>query len=235
MSSRTSLSLYPYNLYLYNMEKEIIQSIEKLICTKLSKDSSGHDWWHILRVRNLALHIAEKEDADIHYCEMLALLHETADHKLVKDENASLSELSDFLKKQHIKDKLTQQLIHEIPLVSYRGAGVPDKEASLECNIVRDADRLDAIGAIGIARTFAYGGKHDRLLYHPNIKPENHTSFESYKNSNNATINHFYEKLLLLKERMHTKTAKNIALKRHKRMEDFLVNFLNEWDLKDLT
>lgn len=211
-----------------------INKIQQYVTEKLGKDSSGHDWWHILRVRNLALHIAEKEDANMKYCEMLALLHETTDHKLVNNENASLAELSSFLKKQNIEDKLIQQLIHEIPLVSYRGAGVPDEEASLECNIVRDADRLDAIGAIGIARTFAYGGKHNRLLYHPEIKPQNHTSFESYKNSNNPTINHFYEKLLLLKDRMHTFTAKSIAKKRHKRMEDFLANFLNEWDLKDL-
>lgn len=217
------------------MEKEIIQSIEKLICTKLSKDSSGHDWSHILRVRNLALHIARKEDADIHYCEMLALLHETADHKLVDDENASLAELSGFLKKHKIEDKLIQQLIHEIPLVSYRGAGVPDEEASLECNIVRDADRLDAIGAIGIARTFAYGGKHNRLLYDPEIKPKLHNSFEEYKGSLQPTINHFYEKLLLLKDRMHTSTAKSIAEKRHQRMKEFLENFFNEWDLEDIT
>ncbi len=123
--------------------------------------------------------------------------------------------------------------IHEIPLISCRGAGVADKEASLECNIVRDADRLDAIGAIGIARTFAFGGKYNRWLYHPDIEPKMHSNVEAYKENTNSTINHFYEKLLLLKDRIHTKTAKAIADNRHRKMEVFLEDFLQAWNLDD--
>lgn len=210
-----------------------IHQIEKAVREKFLRDSSGHDWWHIYRVKKLALFIAQKENADVKYVEVLALLHESADHKLVQNEQKSLNELSAFLRDIGLDDKHIASLMREIPEISYRGAGVPDTPQRLECNIVRDADRLDAIGAIGIARTFAYGGKYQRLLYHPDIKPENHNDFESYKGSSNPTINHFYEKLLLLKDRMHTETAKAIAEKRHQKMEIFLQNFLQEWNLQD--
>jgi len=210
-----------------------IRQIEDAVRKKHLLDSSGHDWWHIHRVKQLAIFIAQEENADVKYTEVLALLHESADHKLVQDAQKSLNELSNFLTTIELDEKIIARLIREIPEISYRGAGVPDTPQSSECNIVRDADRLDAIGAIGIARTFAYGGKHQRLLYHPDIKPQNHRNFESYKNNTNPTINHFYEKLLLLKDRMHTKTAKAIAEKRHQKMEIFLQDFLNEWNSQD--
>lgn len=208
-----------------------IKNIENFAKLPLENDSSGHDWWHVHRVRNLALHIAKKENADENYTELLALLHETSDYKLVNNENESIKKLKDFLESQKINNVTIERLIKEIPEISYKGAGISDITSSKECNIVRDADRLDAIGAIGIARTFAYGGKHERQLYDPEIKPVIHDNFDKYKNNNSPTINHFYEKLLLLKDRLNTETAKEIAEKRQSVMLNFLDNFMDEWNL----
>jgi uncharacterized protein len=217
-----------------NMDKQVLESIENQIKSKYFNDSGGHDWCHIIRVRNLAVFIAEQENADIFYSELLAILHETTDYKLVEDVKNNLQEILQLCEDCDIEKPIINRLVKEIPQISYQGAGVVDNEASLECNIVRDADRLDAMGAIGIARTFAYGGKHSRIMYNPEIQPKLHQSFEDYKNSQNTTINHFFEKLLLLKDRMHTDTACKIAQKRHLIMKTFLKDFKNEWNMDDV-
>lgn len=193
-------------------------------------EGSGHDWWHIFRVKNLALKIAQQEGGNIFRTEMAALLHDLDDWKLVSEIDASKTEA--WLQKLKLSETDSAKILKLIEQVSFKGAKVETKATSLEAKIVQDADRLDAIGAIGIARTFAYGGNKGRLLYHPDVKPELHENFEAYKKTTAPTINHFYEKLLLLKDRLNTKTAKEIANSRHKYLEDFLNQFFNEWDCK---
>ncbi|HYQ57411.1 MAG TPA: HD domain-containing protein, partial [Draconibacterium sp.] len=193
-------------------------------------DSSGHDWWHIYRVHNMAVHLAEKEGGNLFLIEMAALLHDLDDWKLSDSKNTSKTKY--WLNQISIKEKDADKIEQIIEQVSFKGAGVETKTSSLEAQIVQDADRLDAIGAIGIARTFAYGGNKGRLLHHPDIEPQLHNSFEEYKKTTAPTINHFYEKLLLLKDRMNTKAAQKIAEERHVFMENFLAQFFSEWDCK---
>lgn len=196
-------------------------------------EASGHDWFHIKRVVNLAKKISKKEGGNIFKIELIALLHDVADHKLNNgDEKLGLLKVSDFLTSIHVEEKLKEDVIFDIAHISYMGAGVEQTELSLEGKIVQDADRLDAIGAIGIARTFAYGGNKNRMMYDPASKPELHTDFEKYKNSTAPTINHFYEKLLLLKDRLNTPTAVELSKQRHQYMEDFLGQFYKEWEEK---
>lgn len=200
------------------------------IQTHFEEEGSGHDWWHIHRVRNLALKISETEKGDKFIIEMAALLHDIDDWKL--NNTTSESKAEAWLKKIGAEKTDIEKILEIITQVSFKGAGVETKATSVEAKIVQDADRLDAIGAIGIARTFAYGGNKGRLIYHPEIKPEMHSSFDDYKKTSAPTINHFYEKLLLLKDRLNTRTAIEIALSRHQFMEDFLTRFYNEWDAK---
>jgi uncharacterized protein len=191
-------------------------------------ETSGHDWWHINRVRLLALSIAETEGGDLFLIEMAALLHDLDDWKL--NENSKFFKTRNWLDDLDLTEPEKEKIIEIIDQVSFKGAGVPTVARSLEAKIVQDADRLDAIGAIGIARTFAFGGKKGRLMYHPEMKPNWHKSFEDYKNAVSPTINHFYEKLLLLKDRLNTDTAKEMAESRHRYMEDFLDRFFKEWE-----
>lgn len=211
-------------------QKELISATENFIKQHFASDSSGHDWWHIHRVRNMAVHLAEKEGGDLFLIEMAALLHDLDDWKLGNGENTSKTK--SWLKQIDIKKNDAEKIEEIIEQVSFKGAGVETKAESLEAQIVQDADRLDAIGAIGIARTFAYGGNKGRLLHHPDIDPQLHDSFEEYKKTTAPTINHFYEKLLLLKDRMNTKAAQEIAEERHDFMENFLAQFFSEWDCK---
>lgn len=211
-------------------QKEILFQTEKYIKQHFEGEGSGHDWWHIYRVRNLALKISEQEGGNIFTIEMAALLHDLDDWKLVKENEKSKTEA--WLKKVELSEDVTSKILEIIEQVSFKGAGVETKAISLEAKIAQDADRLDAIGAIGVARTFAYGGHKNRLIYHPDSKPEMHQSFEAYKNNTAPTINHFYEKLLLLKDLLNTKTALHLAESRHKFMNDFLEQFFNEWECK---
>ncbi len=208
--------------------KQLLSKTEDSIKNHFINDGSGHDWWHIHRVRNMALKIAKKEGGDIFRIEMAALLHDLDDWKLVK--NSNFSRTIAWLSKLKIPDSESAKILKIIEEVSFKGAGVETKATSLEAQIVQDADRLDAMGAIGIARTFAYGGNKNRLLFDPAIKPRLHDDFEAYKNSTAPSINHFYEKLLLLKDRLNTSTANEIGRRRHKYMKDFLVHFFNEWE-----
>ncbi|WP_297099458.1 HD domain-containing protein [uncultured Draconibacterium sp.] len=211
-------------------QKELISATENFIKQHFADDSSGHDWWHIHRVRNMAVHLAKKEGGDLFLIEMAALLHDLDDWKLSDGENTSKTK--SWLNQIGLAKNDIEKIEEIIEQVSFKGAGVETKAVSLEAQIVQDADRLDAIGAIGIARTFAYGGNKGRLLHHPDIEPQLHNSFEEYKKTTAPTINHFYEKLLLLKDRMNTKVAQEIAEERHRFMEDFLAQFFFEWDCK---
>lgn len=210
-----------------------IELTTKFVKSFHQNEATGHDWFHINRVNNLAKKISKKEGGNLFKIELIALLHDVADHKLNNgDEKLGVKRVEEFLTSINIEESLKRSILYDIANLSYQGAKVEQKELSLEGKIVQDADRIDAIGAIGIARTFAYGGNKNRIMYDPDCKPEMHTNFNNYKNNTAPTINHFYEKLLLLKDRLNTSTAKEMAVERHQFMETFLVQFYKEWDCK---
>lgn len=211
---------------------EIIKKTSDYVKEIMSEETSGHDWWHIYRVWNLARKIAVKENANTFIVEMAALLHDVEDWKL-KDSLQTHGKVREWLVKTNISEPEINEIIHITENISYKGANVAEITLTIEGKIVQDADRIDAIGAIGVARAFAYGGSKGRELYNPEIEPEMHNDFHSYKNSKGHTINHFYEKLLLLKDRMNTESAKQIALKRHEFLKLFLENFNTEWNSID--
>lgn len=211
-------------------QKAVLKQTKKYIKSHFENEGSGHDWWHIYRVKNMSLKIAKTEGGDLFLIEMAALLHDLDDWKL--NDNGCKSKARNWLLKMDISKGDSLKLLEIVEQISFKGAKVETKAVSLEAKIVQDADRLDAIGAIGVARTFAYGGSKERLIYDPEVKPEMHSDFESYKNNAAPTINHFHEKLLLLKDLLNTETAKKIAQHRHKYMEDFLKQFYAEWESK---
>jgi len=212
-------------------KREIIESASVKIKELLGEDSAGHDWWHIFRVVNSAKKICGKEGGDPFIVELAAWLHDIADHKFHDgDHMAGPREARKWMESKGLDEEIVRHVEAIVKEISFKGAEVKTPMSSLEGMIVQDADRLDAIGAVGIARTFAYGGSRDRLLYDPAIQPEMHENFDSYKKSTAPTINHFYEKLLLLKDRMNTETGKKMALDRHQYMEGFLEQFYNEWE-----
>jgi uncharacterized protein len=181
----------------------------------------------------MAVHIGKRERADMFVVELAALLHDIADFKFNRGDDKAGARISRaWLRKQNVCEEITNQVCDIVENVSFKGAGVKSKIATKEGKIVQDADRLDAIGAIGIARTLAFGGLRNREIYNPDIKPRMHKSFKAYKSSKGTTINHFYEKLLLLKGLMNTKTGKQIAKSRHKFMELYLERFFKEWEGK---
>jgi uncharacterized protein len=197
---------------------------------QLAHDTSGHGWWHIHRVWHMAQQIQTAEGGDRQAVELGALLHDIADHKFTDGDTEKGPQVAgEWLHSIGARDNLVKHVQQIIREVSFKGANVPDRPTSLESEIVQDADRLDAVGAIGIARTFAYGGSTGNPIHDPSMDPILHDSFEQYRGNRSSTINHFYEKLLLLKDRMHTKTAKSIAVKRHEFMEAYLDRFFAEW------
>ncbi len=208
----------------------IIEKTKEFVRNKLYGEGSGHDWFHIERVYNLARYLAEKENANSFIVEMTALLHDIDDWKFSNSNDTNTTATEDFLKSIEVDEDSFERIINIIQTMSYKGGVVDSTQHTLEGKIVQDADRLDAIGAIGIARTFAYGGSKNRQIYDPSIKPMDFKDLNEVKNAENHTINHFYEKLLKLKDLMNTDTAKEIAEKRHKFMEDFLEEFYSEWD-----
>lgn len=212
--------------------KEIIQSTEKYVAAEFSSEGSGHDWFHIDRVRKMSLRIGIQENCDLFITEMAALLHDLDDWKLTNSESASLSKTKVWLSKMNIEPATAVRIIRIIDEVSFKGAKTNTPVSSVEAAVVQDADRLDAIGAVGIARTFAYGGHHNRLIYDPDVRVDMHEDFNSYKKSSAPTINHFYEKLLLLKDRMNTQAARSIADGRHQFMLEYLSQFFDEWEAK---
>lgn len=211
---------------------ELINKTIELVKEKLEGTESGHDWFHIERVWKLSLHIQEKEGGDKLVIELAALLHDIADPKFHNgDETVATKIVTEFLTGQKVDGETIDKVIFIIENMSFKNRNDAPKELPLELKIVQDADRLDAIGAIGIARTFNFGGYKNNLMYHPDIQPKLNQSKEDYKKSNGTTINHFYEKLLLLKDLLNTKTAKEIAEQRHQFMLQFLDQFYKEWNV----
>lgn len=197
----------------------------------MAGDSSGHDWFHIERVRRTALAIGREEGANLTVVELVALLHDIADWKFAAgDHTAGPRAAREWLVSQKADAPLIDHVCQIIAGLSFKGAGVPTPMATLEGQVVQDADRLDALGAIGIARTFAYGGHKGQPMHDPEIAPQPHASFDAYKRGGGTSINHFYEKLLLLAERMNTATGRRLAAERQKYMERFLEQFLAEWE-----
>ena len=210
--------------------QQIIDRTAKHVQQLFAKDSSGHDWYHVERVWRMALHLAESETADRFIVQLAALLHDIADWKFHGgDESAGPREASRWLTQHEVPSATIDHVCDIIAKLSFKGADVPTPMATLEGQIVQDADRLDAIGAIGIARAFAYGGHKGRAIFDPQVPPQSHASFAEYKKNTGPTINHFHEKLLLLKDRMNTATARRIAQQRHQFMEQFLSQFFAEW------
>ena len=200
---------------------------------KLEGAEAGHDWFHIERVWKLSKKIAEKEGGNLEVIELSALLHDIADPKFHNgDETLALKISQNFLEEIHVNAGLIEQVLFVIKNISFKNRAEAPENPPLELQIVQDADRLDAIGAIGIARTFNFGGFKNNLMYHPEIKPNLGMNKEEYKKSNGTTINHFYEKLLLLKDLMNTETAKKIASERHDFMLQFLDEFYKEWNVE---
>jgi len=211
------------------LQKDIIRNTEAFIQEKMREASACHDWYHVDRVRRLANFIQCREGGNSFIIEMAALLHDLEDWKFSGSEDYALTK--DWLIQQGVSLENQEAILFIIQNLSFKGAEVNEVILPLEGKIVQDADRLDAIGAIGIARTFAYGGLKKRKLYEPNEQPEMHASCESYRASNGHTINHFHEKLLLLKDRLNTPTAKELAESRHQFMCDFLTQFEAEWNI----
>jgi uncharacterized protein len=210
---------------------EIINKTILFVKAKLENAEGGHDWFHIERVYKNALHIADGEVCDSTVVKLAALLHDIADSKFHNgDETIGPNIAREFLESENVDEATIQHVINIIENISFKGGNTEKQFYSIELNIVQDADRLDAIGAIGIARAFNYGGFKNRPLHNPNIAPKLHMSKEEYKSSLAPTINHFYEKLLLLKDKMNTETGKQIAQERHRYMEGFLSQFYAEWD-----
>ena len=214
-------------------QETIIQKTADFVKEVLSDAEGGHDWWHIYRVWKLSKHIAKTENVDMFIVELGALLHDIADSKFHDgDEEIGPRKAREFLSSLNVDEDVIIHVENIIANISFKGGKHTQKFRSPELDVVQDADRLDAIGAIGIARTFNYGGYKGREIYNPNIKPNLNMTKEEYKNSNAPTLNHFYEKLLLLKDRMNTKTGKSMAEHRHKFMEQFLDEFYKEWNGK---
>ena len=209
----------------------ILQRTEQFIRDKLAGDSSGHDWWHIDRVRRNALHIAREERADVFLVELAALLHDVADWKFHGgDDTAGPRAARAWLVENRLDPDTIELVCEIIASLSFKGAGVPTEMTTIEGKCVQDGDRLDAIGAIGIARAFAFGGHFGRAMHDPDVPPEPHQSFAAYKSKGGPTINHFYEKLLLLKDRMQTDAGRRLAAQRHRFMELYLEQFFAEWN-----
>jgi len=199
-----------------------IQQTVKYVQETLVDAEGGHDWWHIYRVWQLSKHIAQREKVDLFVVELGALLHDIADSKFHDgDEEIGAKKAREFLESIHVEEEVISHVENIVANISFKGGKEIQKFKSVELDVIQDADRLDAIGAIGIARTFNYGGHKNREMYNPNIPPNLNMTKEEYKSSMAPTINHFYEKLLLLKERMNTVTGRAMAEERHTYMEQY--------------
>ncbi|WP_026694898.1 HD domain-containing protein [Peribacillus kribbensis] len=213
------------------MNKTFLLACEGFVKEQLQNDPTGHDWHHINRVRNLALRIAAEEKAEsLGLIEAAALLHDIPDEKLNDSEEAGYRKLRDWLNQQGIDKETVLRLEEVIRAVPFKG-GNNTAQLSFESKIVQDADRLDAIGAIGIARTFAYGGKKGHPLYNTDLPVRESMTLQEYRSGNSSTIHHFYEKLLKLKDLLHTDAARRLAEERHQFMENFLQVFYKEWNV----
>lgn len=225
------LMLYPRKITDMVSQTILIEKTIDFVKVTLADAEGGHDWWHIYRVWKTAKHIAEHENSDLLVVELAALLHDIADSKFHDgDEEKGPAIASEFLQSMQVEEKVIAHVVKIIANVSFKGGKHEKDFKSIELDIVQDADRLDALGAIGIARTFNYGGFKGRAIYNPEIKPDLNLTKEQYKNSTAPTINHFYEKLLLLKDLMNTQSGRIMAEERHKFMEIYLDQFYREWE-----
>ncbi|MCF8224068.1 MAG: HD domain-containing protein [Bacteroidales bacterium] len=212
------------------MNREIIKSTEDFVKEQLSGVESGHDWWHIQRVRNLAMHIYSiEQNGDPIVIELASLLHDVGDDKIASEVNGTIL-VGSFLTKEGIDRDIKEKVLHIMENISFRDSFNGSCIRTAELNIVQDADRLDAIGAIGIARAFNYGGSAGNAIYEPGNGPREYRSKDEYTGSDSSTINHFYEKLLKLKDIMNTETGKRLAEERHEFMLSFLAQFYSEWN-----
>lgn len=211
-------------------KKRVLDNTRQFVQHTLKNAEGGHDWFHIERVVRNSRQIAEEERVDLFVVELGALLHDIADSKFHKgDETIGPSLARKFLNGQGLDKDTVDHVVRIIENISFKGGNFEQKFSSPELEVIQDADRLDALGAVGIARTFNYGGYKGRLLFDPAIKPNQKMTPEEYKASSAPTINHFYEKLLLLKDRMNTKSGKRLAEERHEFMEHYLEQFYKEW------
>jgi uncharacterized protein len=209
---------------------ELVCRVAEHIKAKFASESSGHDWHHIHRVWKVARQIGAREAVNQEVVELGALVHDIADWKFHDgDDSVGPREAERLLKIEGASAEVIEQVVEIVATISYKGAGVTTDMKSLEGQCVQDADRLDAMGAIGIARCFAYGGHAGRLMYDPEAPPVMHATAEAYKASKGHSLNHFYEKLFLLKDRMNTETGKAMAEERHRFMEQYVAQFLQEW------
>lgn len=214
------------------MSQNIIESTIAFVKEKLEGAEAGHDWFHIERVWKLSKKIAQNETCNLEVVELAALLHDIADPKFHNgDEELALKISGEFLESKNADAPIIDQVLFIIKNISFKNRNEIAENPPIELQIVQDADRLDAIGAIGIARTFNFGGFKNNLMYHPEIEPKLNQTKEEYKKSNGTTINHFYEKLLLLKDLMNTETGKKLAEDRHNFMLSFLKQFYHEWNV----
>lgn len=215
---------------------ERIERTARHVRAHMRGDSSGHDWWHVDRVRRMAVGLAEREHADLYIVEMAALLHDISDYKL----NGGDHDRGPLIAARWVSDlgetEATAATVAAIiASMSFAGAGAAPRALSLEGQVVQDADRLDAIGAIGVARAFAFGGHAGEVMHDPGRPAQPHATAQAYFNRDSTTINHFREKLLLLKDRMNTASARRIADRRHEFLETFLAEFLAEWEARDVS
>lgn len=213
----------------YSLVESLIESVKK----QFAGHGADHDWYHIERVYQMAMYLQSKEGGDPLVIASAALLHDISDHKLnggIMNDGGRVAK--EWLLELGQTEELADRVAEIVDGVSFKGALLRDDAFNLEVQIVRDADRLDAMGALGIARAFHFGGSRNRPFYLPDVQPADHATFEAYANDKSHTINHFHEKLLLLQDRLHTETAKSIGLQRHQLMQQFVDAFYGEWNFK---
>ncbi|GAK39149.1 hypothetical protein TCA2_1637 [Paenibacillus sp. TCA20] len=214
---------------LSEIEQNILQSAEVYVKHELGQEKTGHDWWHIHRVVRSAEKIAAAEQADMFVCMLAAYLHDIADEKLNPSKEAGMAKVENWLQFHSVTVKDRKHILEIISTMSYNGGHNPPMR-TIEGQVVQDADRLDAVGAISIARAFVYAGAKGHLIYDPSIKPREAMSTDQYRNEESTAINHFYEKLLKLKDLMNTEYGRKLAEQRHAFMEQYLEQFFNEWE-----
>lgn len=208
---------------------DLINLTKKFVKKELENEGSGHDWWHVERVTKMAQRLSEEEGADQFICTMAALLHDLADEKLNESEEAGLQRVEQWLNQIGVDSKQRDDILNIVQSISFKGGHGPEL-SSIEAKVVQDADRLDAIGAIGIARCFTFAGSKGNLIYHPGEEPREGMTKEEYRKRDGTAINHFYEKLLKLKDLMNTKTGYQMAEQRHLFMLNYLDQFYLEWE-----
>ncbi|MCM3781689.1 HD domain-containing protein [Neobacillus mesonae] len=217
--------------YLSEAEQHILKSAEAYVKHELGSEKTGHDWWHIHRVVQTAAKIAAEENANMFICMLAAYLHDIADEKLNPSKEEGMAKVEKWLHDHDVVDEDQKHILLIISTMSYNGGHNPPM-STLEGKVVQDADRLDAVGAISVARAFVYAGSKGHLIYDPSIKPRDEMTKEQYRNEKNTAINHFYEKLLKLKDLMNTDYGRQLAAQRHEFMEHYLEQFFNEWEGK---